>query len=331
MQYLNSLPDPGNFLLVTDDVTADRLYAKGHLDGVIRKAINCGLDPILAIQATTIRAARRLRLYQHGCIGPGRVADIVLLDSLEDFTIDTVVADGEVVARKGKMVKSLPNRGFPRQAYNTVKLPELTPGDFAIKTNQPDGVAEVTAIVVNEFNSQTQGEKLELPIENGVLSLKDTDLSIIGVFERHGIKGNRSLGILKNLGSFKGAMATTYAHDSHNLVVIGNNAADLALAANTLIESGGGMAAVKDGKVLASVELPIAGLLSPKPIEEIAKEIIFFAETLREMGLKHREPIMLLTILSLAVSPQIKITDLGLVDVVNKKFVELITPGKGGN
>lgn len=328
MKYVNTLPDPSNFLLVTDDVSANRLSTQGHLDALIRKAIKYGLDPVLAIQATTIRAARRMRLYQHGAIGPGRVADIVLLDSLEEFSINTVIADGKIVAKKGKLLQPLTQQSFPQEAYNTVKLAELSPADFSIKTQNSEGVAEVIAIAVNDMNSTTTAEKLDVPIVNGALALEDTGLLTIAVFERHGKKGSRNLGLIKNLGPFQGAMATTYAHDSHNLVVVGNNPEDMAMAANALIEIGGGMVAVKDGAIQALVELPIAGLLSDKTMAEVAKDTIFLAETLGKMGAIHKDPIMLLSILTLAVSPQIKITDLGLIDVTNKRFIDLITGEK---
>jgi len=324
MKYINTLPDPTNFLLVTDDVTADKLFTRGHLDALVRKAMKCGLDPILAIQAATIRPARRIRLYKHGCIGPGRTADILLLDSLEDFVIDTVIADGEIVAQKGRMIKQLPHRNFPKEAYNTVKLQEVCATDFAVKTKKDWGTAEVNAITVNDTNSQTVGEMVEVPITNGYLALEGTNLLTMAVFERHGIKGTKNLGILKNVGPFEGAMATTYAHDCHNLVIIGSDKGDMALAANTLIKTGGGMAAVRNGQILSLVELPIAGLLSDKKMDEVANKIISFAKTLKDMGVNHKEPIMLLTILALAVSPKIKITDLGIVDVVNRKFVDLI-------
>lgn len=324
MQYINTLPDPSNFLLVTDDVTADKLYTKGHLDGLIRKSIKCGLHPILAIQAATIRPARRLRLYKHGCIGPGRAADILLLDSLEDFAIDTVIADGEIVAQKGSMIKKLHRRDFPKETYNTVKLAEVSPEDFLVKTDNAFGTAEVMAIAINDTNSQTVGENVDVPIANGHLVLEGTNLLTMAVFERHGIKGTKNLGILKNVGPFEGAMATTYAHDSHNLVVIGSDINDMAQAANTLIKAGGGMAAVRKGQTLSLVELPIAGLLSDESSTDVAQKIIAFAKTLKSMGVVHKEPVMLLTILALAVSPKVKLTDLGIVDVVNKKFIDLI-------
>lgn len=328
MQYINTLPDPSNFILVTDDVTADRLMTKGHLDLLIKKAIKYGLDPMLAIQATTIRPARRLRLYKHGCIGPGRVADILLLSSLEDFVVDTVIADGEVVAQRGNMVKSFAYHEFPPEAYNTVKLKELSAEDFIIKADLNHGTASVNAVAVNDINSRTCLEQVDVPILEGQLYIEAAGLATMAVFERHGKKGTRNLGVIKNLGNFEGAIATTYAHDCHNLVVIGTNAADMSLAANRLIRSGGGMAAVKDGKVLSVVELPIAGLLSDKRMQDVADEVTSFAETLKQMGINHREPVMLLTILALAVSPEVKITDLGMVDVANKKYVQLIAAEK---
>lgn len=328
MKYLNTLPDSSNFVLVTDDVMADRLVYEGHLDNLIRKSIKCGLDPIKAVQAATIRPARRLRLFNHGCIGPGRIADILLLDSLKEFLVNTVIANGEIVAKNGNMVKDICYKNFPKQAYNTVKLSSISRDDFCIKTSKVQGKAKVATIRINPENTETQREDVDVPIKDGKLNIKDTGLSVIAVFERHGIKGSKHLGIIKELELTQGAIATTYAHDSHNLTVIGNDQDDMALAANTLIKSGGGLVAVKGGKVLSHIILPIAGLLSDKKMADVARKISHFRETLKTMGIKHKKPIMMLGTLTLPVAPHLKITDLGLVDVIKKQFVDLIISEK---
>jgi len=324
MQYIESLPDSSNFLLVTDDVMADKLVYQGQLDALIRKAIQCGLSPIKAIQAATIRPARRLRLYKHGAIGPGKVADILLLDSLEDFSIHTVIADGELVAEDGRLVKPIELNRFPAEAYNTVKLEELTASDFTFKTSKASGTARIRAIKVNPVTTETDIQEVTVPIKDGIIDTQASGLCAIAVFERHGRKGSRSMGFIEGTGIVRGAMATTYAHDSHNLSVIGTNPEDMALAANTLIKCGGGMAAVKDGKVLSLVELPIAGLLSDKPMDEVAKKLAHFRTTLHDMGVCHKKPIMMLACLTLPVSPKVKMTDLGMVDVVSKEFLDVI-------
>lgn len=284
----------------------------------------CGLDPIKAVMATTINAARRMRLYDLGGIGPGRIADILLLDSLERFEINTVITNGKVVVKDNTILTEIEKSKFPANAYNSVKLNEVNEDNFEIRTKIKEGIANVNVILVNEEGSYTIKETCDIKIKNGALDFSSEGIYTMAVFERHGLKGTKNIGLLKGIGDFKGAIATTYAHDCHNLVVIGENKRDMTLAANKLISIGGGMCAVLDGELLSIVELPIGGILSDKSIDEISIEINKLAENMRKMGIRHKEPIMLLTILALAVSPEIKITDLGIVDVLNKKIINLI-------
>jgi adenine deaminase len=324
MEYINDLDNFSNVLIVTDDVTADRLSKTGHLDGLVRKAISCGLDPIKAITAVTINAARRMRLHNLGGIGPGRIADILLLDSLEKFEIDTVITDGKIAVKNDKVLIEVGKSSFPKSAYNSIKMNELDLEDFEIKTKSNSGIANVNVIVVNGEGSYTVKETSDVKIDEGVLDISSEDMYYMAVFERHGVKGSRNIGLIKGIGDFKGAIATTYAHDCHNLVVIGKDPNDMKIAANKLIASGGGMCAVSSGEILSWVELPIAGILSDKSINEISAEINNLVDTIKELGIRHREPIMIMTILALAVSPEIKVSDLGIVDVLNKKIIDLI-------
>lgn len=324
MDYINTLDNFSNVLLVTDDVTADRLSKTGHLDGLIRKAISCGLDPVKAVTATTINAARRMRLYNLGGIGPGRIADILLLDSLEKFEIDTVITNGKITVKNNELLVDIKKSKFPQNAYNSIKINKLNESDFVITTKAEKGIANVNAIVVNEEGSYTVKETCDVKINEGILDISSENLYYMAVFERHGVKGTRNIGLIKGIGDFKGAIATTYAHDCHNLVVIGKDRSDMTIAANKLISIGGGMCAVLNGEILSEVELPIGGILSNKNIDEISAELNSLVNTIKELGIKHKEPIMILTILALAVSPEIKVTDLGIVDVLNKKIIDLI-------
>lgn len=324
MEYINTLENFSNVLLVTDDVSANRLKKEGHLDALIRKAISYGLDPIKAVRATTINAARRMRLYEYGSISAGRKADILLLDSLEEFKIDTVITNGKIAVKNNKILVDIEKSQFPEYAYDSVKMNKLTVSDFDIKTKHKSGTANVNTIVVNSAGSYTVKEQNNIQISDGLLDLMDEDIFYMAVFERHGISGSKNVGLIKGIGSFKGAVATTYSHDCHNLVVIGRDKADMVLAANTLINAGGGMCSVMNGEVLSMVELPVGGILSDKSITDISNDIDNQAKVMVSMGIEHSEPIMLLTILALAVSPEIKITDLGIVDVLKKEFIELI-------
>lgn len=324
MEYINTLENFSNVLIVTDDVSANRLKKEGHLDALIRKAISCGLDPIKAVRATTINAARRMRLYEYGSISAGRTADILLLDSLEKFKIDTVMTSGKIAVKNNELLVNIGKSAFPKAAYDSIKINNLAANDFDIKTEHNSGIANVNTIAVSKVGSYTKMEQNNIKIRDGLLDLTDEDIYYMAVFERHGVSGSRNIGLIKGFGSLKGAIATTYSHDCHNLVVIGQNKADMAIAANTLIKAGGGMCCVLNGEVLSLVELPIGGILSDKNIVDISDSIDNHASVMVSMGIEHSEPIMLLTIMALAVSPEVKITDLGIVDVLKKEFIELV-------
>jgi len=343
MRYINTLPCDADVLIVTDDVHADRLCENGHLDANVRKAIACGLDPIVAVQAATIRAARRLRLYDRGSVAPGKTADFLILDSLDDFSVNEVVIGGKLRARGGRMIEAVPQATLPDYVFSTMKLNPLSADDFRIRTKRDMGVAVVRVIESNGESSFTKLTSAEVPIVEGFIDLPNRvipgaapgtgkpkrDLRTMAVLERHGktqaAPGARCKpGIVSGLGAFRGAMASSYAHDCHNLVVVGESRADMAIAANRVIEAGGGLAAVLDGKVIACLELPIAGILSPKPMTEIAAALGELERALKSMGVSHADPISLLTLIALAVSPEAKITDLGIVDVVNKKLLDVI-------
>lgn len=324
---LGTIPDLSNFSIVTDDVTADHLTHWGHLDYVVRQCIKKGLDPIKAVQSCTIAPARRMRLYDRGGIGPGRVADIVFLSSLEDFIIDTVFVGGKIVAQGGELKVEIPQSPFPKKAYETIKLKKVTPDDFSVKTKLENGTARVNVVCLNGTTSYTTLEEAKLPIEEGKLKVTGTNYTFMSVFERHGINENKFTGVLKDF-TITGAVATTYAHDSHNMVCYGDNEEDMAIAVNYLIENGGGLVAVQNKEVIGSVSLPIAGLLSEKDVAEISQETNTFAKTVEKMGLVHEMPIMVITILALVVSPTVKISDMGLVDVNNKQFLDLIIEEK---
>lgn len=323
MKHINTLGNFSNILLVTDDVSADRLKKEGHLDALVKKAISCGLDPIKAVRAVTINAARRMRLYDYGSISAGRVADLVMLDSLEEFSVDTVMVRGNIVVKNGSPAVEIKPSVFPKSAYDSIKMNELTEDDFDIKTGTNHGFANVN-VVANTQKSYTVREKHDIKVNDGILDISDTDINYMAVFERHGRSGTRNVGLIRGIGVIKGAVATTYSHDCHNLVVIGRNKTDMVMAANRLIEAGGGLCNVADGEVRSEVLLPIAGILSDKSIADISDEITAFSKSLAESGVTHDDPMMVLTIMALAVSPEIKITDLGLVDVLNKKFIDLV-------
>ena len=331
---LKSLPNPLGYLFVTDDVLPDNLIRDGHLDNVIRNFIEAGLDPVDAVRAATIYPAVHLRLYDRGVVTPGKLADIVLLNSLEKFKIKYVFADGVLVARDGKLVVEIPQRPFPDEAKETVRIRGLREEDFKVKAppnskksvkvrvielsppgpELEDGVRFLQS-VVTKFSIE------ELEVRDGYVD--PGDLAVIAVIERHGKAGNIAKGFVKNSGITRGAVASTVSHDSHNLLVMGRDPGDMLAAANHVISSQGGVAVAKNRKIIASVDLPVAGLMSEEPVQKVAEKFEAVRRAFREIGLIDHPYAPPIFFLALPVIPAAKITDKGLFDVIAQKPVDL--------
>ena len=327
---LRRIPHPYNLILCTDDVLPDNLARWGHLDYVARSFIEAGLDPLEAVRSVTLRPALHMRKFDLGAIAPGRVADIVLLDDLRKFNVKLVVANGEPVAKNGKMLIDLGERTFDGATRETMKLKPLTPEDFQVTPPVVDGVAEINTIDFSGFNEhEDQGQafanmiltrlnRAKLRVRRGKLLLGE--VALVFVFERHGKNGNRAFGFARNLIR-RGAMATTVAHDSHNLLVVGTSQADMVTAANVVIQNKGGIAAVLGGETLASVKLPIAGLISDEGLAQISREVERLRTAFRRMGVLDHPYMPLPNLLALSVIPHARITDKGMYDVDSQRFV----------
>jgi adenine deaminase len=311
-----------NLCLVTDDVLPDDLAARGHLDHVLREAIRMGLDPVEAIRAVTLAPARRMRLYDRGGIAPGMVAHLVLATDLEDFHADMVFARGVLVARDGRLQPGAVTVEPAQIGRGTVRV--LPPGPDRFRIAAPGGRREVRVRVIemNQENTFTRSGEATLPVADGVVDWESSDLCLAAVFERHGRAGTVGYGFVRGAHR-EGAVATTWAHDSHNLLVLGRSGAEMALAARWVVEHDGGMAAVSGGDVLAGVPLPIAGIVSDASVPVVARQVAGFRSALERLGFRHRSPIMTLGVLTLAVSPELKLTDRGLVDVNRGRLVDL--------
>lgn len=327
MEFLNRFPLQDRIMLITDDIPFLRLVREGHLNSNLRRAIALGLDPIRAVRFATINAATRLRLYDRGAVSPGYKADILLMDSLEECLPSLVLSDGQLVAENGACLIQVSAKPFPEAFYRSVHVLPLKEEDFALPT-QVGQRALCHVLGGDPKVTRTTKTQQWIPIRDG--KLDTTGFIKLAVIYRHGYGPDKapgkevSLGLLSGFPHFRGALATTYAHDSHNLMVFGANDADMALAANRLIEIGGGLCAVLEGKVISEVSLPVAGLLTEEAIEPLTLRFEEFLQAVELLRLEHENPMMFLTLMSLAVSPEIKCTDLGLVDVLEKKFIPLI-------
>jgi len=315
-------------VLVSDDTHPHTLISQGHLDHIVRRAIEEGVDPITAIQMVTINCAQCFRMDNElGSIAPGKCADVVFLKSLEDVAVTRVMIDGEVVSENGAMSFEMPPYEYPAWVTGSMHIAGgITPESFVIKA--PDNAGDLVEVRTIEVLSGKVGNletPVKLKVEDGRLRADvSQDVLKAVVFERHHETGTVGYGFVKGFGIQSGAMASTVAHDAHNLLVVGANDEDMALAANTLIECGGGMTIVQDGKVLGCVPLPIAGLMNDKPAAEMAELVSVMEEAWAKIGCKMVSPFMTMALIPLACLPELRLTNRGLVDCTTFSFVPLI-------
>lgn len=310
--------------LISDDTHPHTLIQHGHLDHIVRRAVEEGFDPITAIQMVTINVAQCYQLdHEMGSVTPSKCADLVLIDDLTRCHVTDVFIDGAHVAKDGKLLVELEPYTYSPKAVNSIHLDQLTAEDFKIPCEKD--CVDVHAIEVIPAKVGTYDKIVTLPVHNGGIQADPAqDVLKVAVFERHKRTGTVGKGFTKGFGIKRGALAQTVAHDAHNLLVVGSNDADMALAANTLIACGGGLVAVLDGEVLSVVELPIAGLMSDRPIEEMSASIEKLERTWEEMGSTLPSPFMTMALIPLACIPQTRLTNRGLVDCRTFEFIDLV-------
>jgi adenine deaminase len=320
--------DSRRFLLCTDDSHAQTISQDGHMDRVLRHAIAEGLDPMTAIQMCTINTAEHFGLTRElGVIAAGRWADILIVDDLRDFRAEMVIAKGQVVAQNGKWTAELPSFSYPKWATNSVNLKRaLKPGDFVLNVKSKNQQVTAHVIGVIENQAPTRHLTFEVQLENGELKADvKRDIAKIALVERHKGTGVITLGLVSGFGfNRKCAIASTVAHDCHHMIVVGTDDVSMAEAANSLARSGGGQVVVLDGKVHAQVELQIAGLMSTERADVVAKKAASILDGFRACGCSLNNPNMQLSLLALVVIPELRISDLGLVDSTNFKFIPVV-------
>jgi adenine deaminase len=319
--------DSRHFLLVTDDSHSGTLVEEGHMDRVVRHAIEEGLDPMTAIQMATLNTAEHFGVAQEmGQIAPGRYADILLVKDLDDFRVDSVISKGSLAVEGGEMRVDIPVFEYPEEVKHSVKLgKELTAADFIIHTStQGEVMVHVIGIVENQ--APTRHLKVSLPAVEGQLRPDlQGDLATVALVERHQGTGQVQLGLVQGFGFTSAcAVGSTVAHDSHHMIIVGTDEAHMAQAANELGRVGGGQVVVRDGEVIALVELPIAGLMSNERAEIVAHKAEQVLEGFRACGCTINNPNMQLSLLALVVIPELRISDLGLVDVNTFELIPLI-------
>lgn len=311
-----------HYCLCTDDREADDLLHEGHINYVVNAAIKYGMDPITAIKSATLNTAREINVTDLGAIAPGYVADMLLVEDLSNIHPTHVFFEGKLVAQDGKLLQPIEDKEYEIETRNSVQLKELSLEDFHVDTPVENGKVKVNVMVYPNLElSSTYVEKTEFEVKDGSIVLPDDDYKFVIVLNRYG-KGTIGKGIVKGFGTKKGALASTISHDSHNLTVVYDNEKDALLIANTLKECGGGMCAAYNGTVLSTLPLPLAGLMSLKSAEELSVVSQKMKQAIVELGLTDMEnPLLRIVTLALPVIPEVKMSDLGLVDVLTKKII----------
>jgi len=313
--------DVRHCMLVSDDRSVNDLLIEGHMDHILRKAISEGMDAITAIQLLTINPATYMGIDNEiGSLSPGCFADILLLSDLQRVEIKKVIAMGKEIS-SSRFLKTF---RYPRALTNTLVFRrKLRSEDFLLRWKNKKDEADFRVIRLMEGTLFTPSEIRPLEIRDGTV-IATKDVSYAAVIERHHRTGNIGRGLITGLGCLDGAIAQSIAHDSHNLIVVGSNPLDMAIAAQAVFDMQGGVALSNGGKLLASLRLEIAGLMSTEPADIIARKKEFIENEAKELGLREiSSPITALSFLSLAVIPELKLTDKGLFDVVEGKFVDL--------
>jgi adenine deaminase len=317
------VPHVANFTMCTDDIEPDDVLKRGHIDRVVRLAIEHGIPAPLAVRFGSLNGARRYRLPDLGAIAPGYQADLVLADSLASLRVQDVYVAGRQVVAGGDLIVPVESPVAP-PLQNTMRLPELSEEDFTIAAPIAEGEVEVTTLDAGPTYYLTAG-RVRLPVSAGRVRRLPPDCVFLAVVGRYGQGRKPFVGVLRGYGLREGAHAGTVAHDSHNLLVAGTNPADMLLAARTLGACGGGFCLARNGQVLETLPLPIAGLMTPQPVEEVAPRVAAYNARALEMGIApgRTAPILSLAGMALPVIPDVRITDLGLVKVESQELIPL--------
>ena len=316
--------DPAGFMLCTDDCHAGTLVHDGHMDRVVRHAIDCGCDPLIALQMATINTARHFGLERElGSITPGRRADVILTSDLSALPVELVIAQGRVVVESGRLLVDCPRIDWPEAARNSVHLGRpLAAPDFRVPAAGSRATVRVIGVVENQ--APTRALTAELPVRDGFVQ-PEGEVARIALVERHRGTGGVVNGFVQGFG-YQGrmAVASTVAHDSHHMIVVGTCGDNMAAAVARLGELGGGITVFRDGVELAHVALPIAGLMSDRPAPQVAAAAESVNQAIGDCGCSMNNAVMQHVLLALVVIPELRISDLGLVDVTRFEMVDVV-------
>jgi len=311
-----------HLMFCTDDKHPDEILEEGHIDFMVNRAVELGLTPVQAIQMATINAAKHFRIeHLVGSLSPARWADILLVENLQQVKPEEVFFKGKLVVEGGIYVGSPPKPDYPDWLFNTVKLKAgKDPADFILEHNQEKAHVWVIDLFPDQIiNTRTEAE---LPVLNGTVQTDpDRDILKLAVVERHGKNGNIGVSFVKGFGLKNGALASSIAHDHHNIIVAGTNDRDMAICVDSVEEMQGGFVIVSEGEVLGKLALPIGGLLSEEPVGSIISGLEEINQTYHKLGGTLPAPFMTISFIGLPTVPDLGLSDMGLIDVLDHKLI----------
>lgn len=326
-RVLSRLPSvPPNVVLCTDDTLPTDLVRRGHMNHVVAGCVSQGIRPETAIRMATLNAALRFGLRDRGAISPGKRADICLVPALETCEPTVVLVAGQEAARNGSVLIAGGESQDVDAVRGTVRLPDgLSPESLVVRVDESATRVLVNAVHVGDVPLLTEKRTVEVEARSGRVAVSpEKDIAAVAVIERHGRDGSIGRGFVSGLHLKYGAVATTVAHDSHNLVVVGYDASDMLMAAREVERLGGGVVFVRSGSVLARLELSVAGLMSARPVPEVARDLERLQRALTDAGVRGMDPLMGFLVLSLPVIPELRITNRGLVDVNTQSIIPVV-------
>lgn len=322
IENIKSFKSPRNLTLCTDDREPKDILEKGHINDCVRVAIKAGLEPIEAIRAVTLNTAQIYRLDKHGAIAPSYFADMLVIDNLKDINVEKVFFEGELVAENNKLLVQINKPHIDLENKNTINIDELKVEDFMIKAPIENGKLEIVGMeYINKISSVTGKKTFTVNVKDGYVDLEGDELNFAISINRYG-KKTKAIAVVENFYVNRGAIATTYSHDSHNLTIIYKKPIDALVAAQRVKNIAGGIVVVENEKVVKELPFPIGGMLSKKSAYELGNYIVDMNKVLRDYGIESASPITRPSTLSLIVIPEVKLSDMGLIDVVKQEIIK---------
>lgn len=322
IENIKSFKSPRNLTLCTDDREPKDILEKGHINDCVRVAIKAGLEPIEAIRAVTLNTAQIYRLDKRGAIAPSYFADMLVIDNLKDINVEKVFFEGELVAENNKLLVQINKPHIDLENKNTINIEELKVEDFMIKAPIENGKLEIVGMeYINKISSVTRKKTFTVNVKDGYVDLGGSELNFAISINRYG-KKTKAIAVVENFYVNRGAIATTYSHDSHNLTIIYKKPIDALVAAQRVKNIAGGIVVVENEKVVKELPFPIGGMLSKKSAYELGNDIVDMNKVLRDYGIESASPITRPSTLSLIVIPEVKLSDMGLIDVVKQEIIK---------